>query len=286
MRIQIGNLSFESPAGFKDVTGYAFKARAGKELCDVGGGPLPTGVSDLDGLVADRRSDVADGLRSAASITDGGATTLAGHPARTLTIGIHEGGQVQRERWALALDTATTYVQVAYSGRLDDALLAERFQHVVASATATMVAFPTPDGYVRRWAGRLWVDIPSHLEPPRSYQFVSPDETMRLGISFLAAASEPTIEREIEQDATLGEEVRARTSAEITTPDLTGTLHAYQLTRTEDDILIDESVRRAHLRLQGLPVAHVFGRAPSVDAAALDAAVRALLDSLTEDQRA
>lgn len=285
MRIQIGTLEFESPVGFKDITGYSFKSRDREELCEVGGGPLPLGVSDLDGLVADRRSDLEDGLPGLAIVQATGGAVLAGLPARTLTIGILDDEAPRREQWALALDTRETYLQISYGSRADNDLAEARFLHVVASASFTLPAMEAPAGYTRRWTGKLWIDIPSHLEPPRTYQFLSTDETMRLEIAILADTAEPTIDAEIEQDSAHGEEVRDQTSADLGTADLTGTLHAYHLTRTEDDILVDDAVRRAHVQRDGAPIAHVFGRAPSVDEAALEAAVRELIESISEIER-
>jgi hypothetical protein len=280
MRIHAGNLGFDSPPGFRDVTGYSFKAPSREELCEVGGGALPVGVSDLDGLVADRRSDLEDGMRDRAIVEGTTATVLAGLPAKTLTIGILDDRARVRERWTFALDTRETYLQISYSSRADNALAEGRALHVVAGASFSLPATPAPEGYTRRWTGKLWIDIPSHLAPPRTYQFVSADETTRLEVAFVTAANEPSIDQEIEQDTTLGEEVREQTSTAITTPELTGTLHSYHLTRTEDEILIDELVQRAHLRRDGAPVAHVSGRAPSVDGPALEAAIQALIESL------
>ena len=286
MRIHVGTLSFESPQGFRDVTGYSFENRDTEELCDVGGGPLPVGVKDLDGLVADRRSDIDDGMANLAIIEGTNRTVLAGLPAQTLTIGILDEDARRRERWTLALDTRETYLQISYASRADDDLAEARFLHVVASASFTLLATPVPEGYVRRWTGKLWADIPSHLVPPRTYQFLSRDETMRLEVWLLTGDDEPTIESEIEQDSAHGEEVRDQTSSDIAIGDLTGTLHAYHLTRTDDDILVDDVVRRAHLRLHGAPVAHVFGRAPSIDEAALEAEIRDLIESISRDERA
>jgi hypothetical protein len=286
MRIHVGTLSFESPPGFRDVTGYEFKSPDGEELCDVGGGPLPVGVDDLDGLVKDRRSDIDDGMPGFAIIEGTNRTVLAGLPAQTLTIGILDDEARRREWWTLALDTRATYIQISYAARADNDLAEARFLHVVASASFTLAATPTPPGYVRRWAGKLWIDIPSHLVPPRTYQFLSTDETMKLEVWLLEGdAAEPSIESEIEQDSAHGEEVRDQTSSDIAVGDSTGTLHAYHLTRTEDDILVDDAVRRAHVRRDGAPVAHVFGRAPSIDEAALEAAIRDLIESISRSER-
>jgi hypothetical protein len=281
MRIHVGNLGFESPPGFNDVTGYSFKGPGGNELCEVSGGALPVGVSDLDGLVADRRSDLEDGMRDRAIVESTSDTVLAGLPAKTLTTAILDDRARVRERWTFALDTRETYLQISYSSRADDDAAEARALHVVASASFSLPATPVPEGYTRRWTGKLWIDIPSHLAPPRTYQFVSADETTRLEVAFVTAANQPSIDLSIEQDTTLGEEVRAQTSAAITTPALTGTLHSYHLTRTEDEILIDELVQRAHLVRDGVPVVHVSGRAPSIDGPALEAAIQAIIDSLS-----
>jgi hypothetical protein len=286
MRIDVGDLSFASPPGFTDVTGYSFKAPVERELCEVSGGALPPGVSDLDGLLAERRGELEDGLPDAIVIEGEGTTVLAGLPARTLTFGILDRDGRYRERWVLALDTASSYVQIAYSARDDNDLAAERFEHIVKSASFTRMALPTPEGYVRRWAGKLWLDIPAHLVPPRTYQFLSPDETKRLQVSFFAPTAEPSIERELAQDTALGEEVRERSSSEIATKELTGTLHLFKLARAEDGILLEDVVRRAHLRKLDVPVAHVYGRAPSVDAAPLEGLVNALIDSVSAVERA
>jgi len=287
MRIDVGDLSFASPPGFTDVTGYSFKAPAAdRELCEVSGGALPPRVSDLDGLLAERRGDLEDGLPGVIVIDGEGTTTLAGLPARTLTFSILDRDCRYRERWALALDTATSYIQISYSARDDNELAAERFEHIVKSSSFIRSALPPPEGYVRRWTGKLWLDIPAHLEPPRTYQFLSPDETIRLQVKFIGPSAEPSIERELAQDTALGEEVRERSSYEIATKELTGTLHAFKLARAADGVLVEDVVRRAHLRKQDVPVAHVYGRAPSIDAGSLEGLVNALIDGVSAVERA
>lgn len=285
MRIDVGDLGFSTPTGFTDLTGYSFKAPADKELCEVTGGDLPPGVTDLDGLLAERRGELEDGLPGAIIIEGEGTTVLAGLPARTLTFAILDRTGRCRERWALALDTATSYLQISYSAREDNQFAAERFEHIVASASFAEVALSASPGYVRRWVGKLWLDIPEHLLPPRTYKLVSQDEATRLQVAFVTEASEPTIERELAQDTSLGEEVRERSSVEITTTELTGTLHTFKLARAQDGILLEDVVLRAHLQLHRIPVVHVYGRGPSVDALALRALVDALAESVTPVER-
>jgi hypothetical protein len=281
MRIDVGDLGFSTPPGFNDLTGYSFKAPIEKELCEIGGGPLPPGVTDVDGLLAERRGELEDGLPGAIVIEGEGTTTIAGLPARTLTFAILDRTGRFRERWALALDTPTSYLQISYSSREDSVHAAPRFAHVVASASFSDVALTPPPGYTRRWTGKLWIDIPDHLLPPRTYKFASPDETTRLQVAFVTEASEPTIERELAQDTSLGEEIRERTSDAYTTRDLTGTLHTFKLARAQGGILMEDVVSRAHLALGGIPVVHVYARGPSIDAPALRALFDTLCDSVT-----
>ena len=280
MRIDHGDLGFSTPPALNDVTGYSFKApRPERELCEVTSGALPAGVRDLDGLLADRRDHVD--IPGASLIEGEGTTRLAGLPARTLTFVILDVQARYRERWALALDTPDTCVQIAYSGPADNVLIEPRFLHVVASASLDQASLPTPPDYVRRWAGKLWIDVPAHLAPPRNYQFLSVDETRRLTVQFFPAAAEPTIESELVEDQALGETVREQSSAEIATPYLTGTRHLVKLVRTEAGLLIEEVVVRVHLRRGDVAVVHVSGRAPSIDEARLDAEVDALVQSFS-----
>jgi hypothetical protein len=283
MRIHVGKFSFFAPPGFKDVTGYSFRAREERELLDVDAAALPAGVSDLDGLVASRRADLEDGMRDAVTIDGEGAADLAGLPARTLTFWISDREASFRGWWALALDAAGSYLQISYQALRDNDLAPARFQHAVASASLTSEPFPTPKGWVRRWAGKIWLDVPAHLKPPHTYTFLSPDETTRLEVSFPRGGAEPTIAEELEQDTSLGEEVSDRSRTEINAPPFEGALHTFTLRRVEDSVLLEDVVRRAHIWLRGAAVAHIYGRAPSIDAKALEAAFDALVKSVEQE---
>ncbi len=283
MRIHVGNLGFTTPKGFRDTSAYSFQTPDRKEKCEVEGGRLPREVRDLDAMLKDRRGDLEDGLRGVLVITGQGRAVLDGLPARTLTFGIREGGVGYQGSLALALDTPGSYVQIAYACRADDAEAVARFGHIVASASFTVEGSATPEGFIRRWAGKLWLDVPAHLEPPLTYQFLSPDETMRLLVSFVRAGAEPSINSEIDEDTALGEVVKERGRADLTTPHapyVSGTAYRFVLTRGEDGISYEDVVRRAHLAVDGVPAVHVYGRAPTIDEPALDAAFDALVASV------
>jgi len=279
MFITIDTFRFVPPTGFTDVTGYSFKAQGAKELLDVSAGLLPARIYTLDALLAERRAELELGLPGAIRIDGEGATVLAGLPARTLVFSFSDGGRRIREHWVLALDTVETYIQLSSSALAEDEAARTRFAHVVHSAAWTEAPSPTPAGWVRRWAGKLWLDVPKHLHPPRSYQFNSADEAIRLEVAHFRDGAPPAIEREIAQDTARGEVVTTRSSRELRVGPLRGTLHAFRLSGVEDGVAIDDVVRRAHFDIGHRDV-HIYGRARRTDEGALDAAFGGLVASL------
>ena len=281
MFITIDTFRFVPPTGFADVTGYSFRARGAKELIDVSAGVLPAGIDTLDALLAERRSELELGLPGSIQIDGEGATVLAGLPARTLAFSFSDGGGRIREHWALALDTAESYVQLSSSALAEDEAARARFAHVVDSASWTEEPSLTPAGWVRRWAGKLWLDVPAHLQLPRTYRFNSADEAIRLEVAHFPDGAPPAIESELAQDTAHGEVVTTRSSRELRVGPLRGALHEFTLSGVEDAVTIDDVVRRAHFDIGHRDV-HIYGRARRADEGALDAAFNVLVASLEQ----
>lgn len=281
MFITVDTFRFVPPTGFTDVTGYTFKAHDAGELLDVSAGLLPAGTYTLDALLAARRDELELGLPGSIRIDGEGATVLAGLPARTLAFSFSDRGRPIREHWVLALDTVDSYIQLSSSALAQDEAARTRFAHVVSSASWTEAASPVPAGWVRRWAGKLWLDVPLHLHLPRTYQFNSADEAIRLEVAHFRDGVPPSIERELAQDTARGEVVTSRSSRELRVGPLRGTLHAFTLSGVEDDVTIDDVVRRAHFDVAHCAV-HIYGRARRTDEGALDAAFNGLTASLEQ----
>ncbi len=74
--------------------------------------------------------------------------------------------------------------------------------------------------------------------------------------------------------------MKERSRDELTTPHARGTVHRFTLTRAEDGVVHEDVVRCAHLTVHDTPIAHVYGRAPSIDEPTLDAAFGALVESV------
>lgn len=280
MLIDVDTFRFATPPAFIDVTGYCFKAHGRKELLDVGASVLPEGVDTLDALFAERRGELLLGLPGV-RIDREGATRLAGLPARTLDFSFSDGAGRASERWVLALDTPESYIQLSCAAPSEDEAAWTRFEHVVESASLTGATAPAPPGWVRRWAGKLWLDVPVHLGLPRTYQFLSIDEAIRIEVAHFRDGAAPAIDDELAQDTAHGEVVAARSRRDIRVGPLRGTLYTFTLSGLEDDVTIDDVVHRAHLDIAHRDV-HVYGRAPRADEGALDAAFQALLASLEQ----
>lgn len=281
MFITIDTFRFVPPTGFTDVTGYSFKAHGAKELLDVSAGVLPAGIYTLDALLAERRRELELGLPGSIRIDGEGATVLAGLPARTLAFSFSDRGRRIREHWALALDTVESYIQLSSSALAEDEAARTRFAHVVHSASWTEATSLIPVGWVRRWAGKLWLDVPVHLHLPRTYQFNSADEAIRIEVAHFRDGAPPSIESELAQDTAHGEVVTTRSSRELRLGPLRGTLHAFTLSGVEDNVAIDDVVRRAHYDIGNRDV-HIYGRARRTDEGALDAAFKGLVASLEQ----
>lgn len=282
MRVNAGTWTFLAPPGLQDVTGYSFKARGARELLDVQAASMPDDAHDLDSLLAARRLELESGLPGAFTIAGEGTAQLAGLAARTLTFGFSDGGEASCERWALAQETRDSYIQIAYAADADDEQAEARFEHVLASASRTDAASPTPAGFVRRWAGCMWLDVPAHLEPPRRYHYLASDEALRLEVAVYAEQAAPSIARELQQDTARGESIAGSTSRDLVAGAIRGTLYTYTRSRSDGRVTIEESVRRAQLAAWRGTVVHLLGRARRGDEAPLDAAVMAVIHSLEQ----
>lgn len=281
MIVTVDTFRFASPPAFTDVTGYSFKAHGAKELIDVSADILPAGIDTLDALLAARRESLAAGLPGAVQIDGEGTTQLAGLPARTLEFSFSDHGTRFSEQWVLVLDTAESYVQVSGSAPAADEAARIRFAQVLQSASWTEPQSPPPAGWVRRWAGKLWLDVPVHLEPPRTYAFVSADESIRIEVAHFAHGAPPSIDDELAMDTSHGEVVTARASRQLRVGPLRGILHTFTLAGAEDGVIIDDALRRAHFDINHRDV-HIYGRTRRAAEVALDATFQALVASLEQ----
>ena len=279
MLVNTDTFRFTSPAAFTDVTGYSFTAHGAKELIDVSADILPAGIDTLDALLAARRESLESGLPGAIQIDGEGTTLLAGLPARTLDFSFDADGARFCEQWVLVLDTPESYVQVSSSARAEDEAAHLRFADVLRSASWTEPPSPPGAGRVRRWAGKLWLDVPVHLEPPRTHAFVSADESIRIEVAHFPHGAPPAIDSELAMDTSHGEVVTARASQQVRAGPLRGLLHTFTLAGAEDGVIIDDVLRRAHFEVNHRGV-HIYGRARRSDEAALDAGFDALVASL------
>lgn len=240
MRIEMERFSFEIPAGFEDTTSYTFKDRKDLEVLTVTFGTRPIEATNLRSLMSLRRRNLDVVMPGAAKIEAETDTRVDGLAGRMLTFTFEDRKITFRERWAVALPTPEMYLQVSYVAPASDGKAETRFSHIcqsVVAAQKTPLA-ATPEGYVRRWARRMTLDVPASLAPPRVYQFVAKDDG---GIQLLvqyhnprsADAPMPTLQEDLAQDAARGA-IGDHQSQGITGSYGSGSLTAYSVTPAGD----------------------------------------------------
>lgn len=280
MRISLDLISFSVPPGFKDVTGYTFSAPDTIDLLDVTYGRLPSGVTTVEALAEHRRSEALDALPGVARVVGGGPATLAGLPARTLIFEKRDDdGVADRERWTLAIHEPRSYVQVADVSRQDDPDALQRFNRSLESASLVDSAGAPLPGFVRRWAGAFWIDVPSYLLPPPTYQFASLDEKMRIEVTD-HGDSPPLLEQDLATDTSLGEEVVAQSSEDVSAGAALAVVHSLRLRRDDYDGPVEEALLRAEVRAGPRSEVHVMARGPAARERPLREALDHLLQSI------
>lgn len=176
MRIELEQFSFEVPSGFEDATNYTFRAIQGRDRLTISFGALSVPNGGLKALMASRRENIAV-LPGPANIEGESDARVDGIPARMLAYIFEDGGKRYRDRWVVAIPAPDLYLQISYLTYADDLAADDRFKHIRASVVpARKPRPPAPDGYVRRWAKRMSLDVPTSLAPIASYVFVAKDD--------------------------------------------------------------------------------------------------------------
>ena len=181
MKLDVGRLSIEVPDAFEDVTSYVFvehlrdeDAGASPDRLSVSFEPMPEHVPPAE-LIAIARRSMERSAGGAASFT-GGSAAAGRLPAATLRVDV-PGSPVAMFlavfRWPGGLAG-----KVQYESRRPDA--AAVFDRVVASIRPIGVRAAPPPGFVRRRAGRLWLEIPVAHAPLSSYVFAANGGRARL----------------------------------------------------------------------------------------------------------
>jgi hypothetical protein len=271
MRIALQQFSFEVPQGFEDWTNYTFKERAQTQVLTVSRGKRPREASDLRALLASRRAELERLVPGPLTMEAEVEGVIAQWPARLLVFSFVDRQTRFREQWAVAFDTPQTYVQISYATPAEDAAAAARFAHILRSVTPSGAPdrLEAPAGFVRRWAGICFLDVPEQLAPPRSYLFSTVDEKTQLVLTVYdlqdPARPEPSLEQEVVEDAQRGT-VSEQTLASFAIGASQGRFLTYIVEAETPEGQVRDTCRRALVQLGDRVRMHLYGRAQAADA--------------------
>lgn len=287
MQIDLNHLSFQTPSGFLDRTNYTFKDESDEELLQVNfAEPSREGMT-IDEVMADRREELIEIFGDKLKIEEERPMVVAGHQARLLIFRGEGEGEGFRERWVIVQHSSEFFGLIAYRTPPEQTQYAANFKHILESVSfrEEIVQQNSPDDrYVRRQAPPITLDVPRHLPPPDTYQFVSPDENVKLDLAIYdpqdSSTAQLQLEKEIEADTQSGGEITLSESVSVSVNNAHGRIITYVLLKTDLLGLRKYAVRRGQLAFDNGTTVSLEGRAPESSAAELATAFSVLLNHI------
>ncbi len=281
MRIDLDHVSFELPRGFVDKTAYSFQTRDQEDELIVSFGARPPEATDLATMFALRKSNIDIIIAGQTEMGEESDTRLDGLPARMFWCRFEDGGVLYESSLAVALPMPDTYVQISYIYKAKDKQARERFHHILQSVVPARgkVDSAAAPGYVRRWAERMTLEVPSTLIPPHVYEFVSQDRQFQLALYwFDSSDEEPTQSEDTAEDESTGT-VSNRATETVQVGKGSALVVSYVLTKNDGVHATQESVRRAYLSLPTIARVHLEARGPLARSTELDAILNRWIQS-------
>lgn len=289
MRKGLQGVTFIEPPGFDDETVYKFADEHGREWVDVCCDFTPAQAESVYDLLQERRDDI-ELAAEGADITIEGESEIAVGPlsGRMLSFTGTEDGFRFRVWSALAILDEVSYVSVSCMAPAHSKKHAARLERILGSVSLIdqkSVESDAADGFVRRLAGRISLEVPSDLKPPGTFRFASPTRQTQLKISVYdgrdPSRRPPSLESEVESENASGAVVSDRGSTAVSIDGSTGTAVKYRVTK--DEILGEETfaVVMAQLVFRDGVLVTLKGRAPQAAAAALERSFNEMLHSIS-----
>jgi hypothetical protein len=181
MRLDTGRISIEVPDVFEDVTSYVFEEApvapgkgAPEDRLALSFEPMPEHVTAVE-FISSLRRTMERLAAGGATFTEesGAAGRIPAAILRALLPGSPQQMCLAAFRWPGGL-----VAKLQYETTREDA--AATFAQITASVRPIGIRRTPPPGYVRRRAGRLWLEVPVALAPLSSYAFSADDGRARL----------------------------------------------------------------------------------------------------------
>jgi hypothetical protein len=203
--MRVDGVAFDRPAGLEDSTSYSYHAPSSYEELNLEF-ELPIGrATPADEVIAEVREGLAGYFGAELSIVAQGDQVFVGQPGKFLQYRLDGDEQVvskiivantvdadgQRGDWI-------KLVWSAWPGALASAGSVDALVDPIAASVAPVDQVPSKPvlpGHVRQQAGEWQLDVPAHLDGPRTFIYEDIEAELRVELSVLdAGAPEPTLE--------------------------------------------------------------------------------------------
>ena len=291
-RMIFSEIHFSLPEGVTDGTVYSFAAdskdfRLQEDLM-FGRDRLPDGVRDLDGLVKNRLDEFR-------AITPGEIQVAESVPARfgpaaATRVDVREkyDGKPMRTLYLFAVLSDGTYLQLAYKVPPVDSQAVQRLEYIATSVrpAAQPAAGAAREGFTRRSAGTVTMEVPSQLRPPSRYAFSFPNGqgSLEMAVWRLGDANPPVMPATLmARDAAMAERSEPGAEQTVQLPGGPADLLRYSLATRDLDKVVESAVARAKIQFASGTIALVTARSPVASRAQMEARFSAFLQTLREE---
>ncbi|HUI53525.1 MAG TPA: hypothetical protein VLY04_01050 [Bryobacteraceae bacterium] len=284
-------IQFSLPEGVTDTTVYSFVAE-GKDFrlqedLMFGRDRLPDGVRDLDGLVKNRLDEFRAITPDQIQVVEDAPARFGPAVARRLDVREQYDGKPMRTLYLFAALSDGTYLQLTYKVAPGDKEAVQRLDYIAGSVRPRgQAAGEARQGFTRRSAGAMTLEVPYRLRPPSRYSFAfqGGPGSLDLDIWRLGEPNPPLpLTMLMSRDAALAERAETGTSQTVQLPSGPADVLHYTLATRDLDKVIETAVARARIQFTSGSIALVTARSPVSFRAQMEARFAAFLQTLREE---
>ena len=183
MLISADEFNFNVPTGFQDVTNYTFRTPEDTEELLVTCAEPDDDERNIQTAMAALRSRMERLFGDDLATESEGSVTLDGRVARQwIFVCKNESTEPRRGQAVIGEVPPGLQLRILYTSLAAVTDAKAKLSIMLQSLTVSEKpkAETVPTGYVRRQASNVWLDVPGTLLPPRTYVFLSEDESIRI----------------------------------------------------------------------------------------------------------
>lgn len=293
MEYHLDHAVFDLPPALRDITVYSFGKPDKSQMVEINGSERE---ASLDRLAAEITDQATDGL--GLKLTETRDTKIDEMPARILTFVGEERGTTFRQFFVLAIvpplpESRVKHLEIKYLTEENAETANVKLERMIKSARRNSQSSPSEsaDGFTRRFAGAVSLDIPAELLGG-GFQFTLrgdgaaiTNESVTFEVSEVQDAKEqPTnqnqisgnqeseksdgeaeMEADINTDLNSGGQILERSTKDLATAEYQGKVLSYAVNNAPpwEKQPVNKLLRRAYLRISNDVEVRVVGRADS-----------------------